>query len=100
LITDAFRGGRQVRRSGRGRSPASRQSTPGGPGSTSAAAAGLSPRACRRTFRATGITAYLEAGGTIEKAQEMPADESAKKTKLYDRTEDTITFDEVERIAF
>jgi integrase/recombinase XerD len=52
------------------------------------------------TFRATGITNYLENGGTLEKAQQMAAHESAKTTKLYDRTNDTITLDEVERIAF
>ena len=52
------------------------------------------------SFRATGITNYLENGGTLEKAQQMAAHESAKTTKLYDRTQDTITLDEVERIAF
>jgi integrase len=34
-----------------------------------ATAAGLSPRVCCHTFRATGITAYLEAGGTIDVGQ-------------------------------
>ena len=51
------------------------------------------------TFRATGITAYLEAGGTLENAQAMAAHESLRTTKLYDRTGDEITLDEVERIA-
>src|SRR3954447_6622843 len=64
-----------------------------------AAAAGLSERICCHTFRATGITAYLEAGGTIEKAQQIAAHESPKTTKLYDRTSDQITLDEIERIA-
>ena len=64
-----------------------------------ALAAGLSPRVCCHTFRATGITAYLEAGGTIEKAQQIAAHESPKTTKLYDRTSDQITLDEIERIA-
>src|SRR6516165_4184330 len=50
------------------------------------------------TFRATGITAYLEAGGTLENAQAMAAHESPRTTKLYDRTGE-ITLDEVERIA-
>ena len=50
------------------------------------------------TFRATGITAYLEAGGTLENAQAMAAQESPRTTKLYDRTGDEITLDEVERI--
>jgi integrase/recombinase XerD len=60
--------------------------------------AGLSERICNHTFRATGITAYLENGGTIEKAQAIAAHESPKTTKLYDRTSDQITLDEVERI--
>lgn len=51
------------------------------------------------TFRATGITAYLEAGGTLENAQVMAAHESPRTTKLYDRTGDAITLDEIERIA-
>lgn len=51
------------------------------------------------TFRATGITAYLEAGGTLENAQAMAAHESPRTTKLYDRTGDQITLDEVERIT-
>ena len=61
--------------------------------------AGLSPDVCCHTFRATGITAYLENGGTIEKAQQIAAHESPKTTKLYDRTVDTISLDEIERIA-
>lgn len=64
-----------------------------------AAAAGLSPAVCCHTFRATGITAYLENGGTIENAQAIAAHESPRTTKLYDRTSDEITLDEVERIA-
>ena len=64
-----------------------------------AIAAKLSKRVCNHTFRATGITAYLEAGGTIEKAQAIAAHESPKTTKLYDRTSDQITLDEIERIA-
>src|SRR5271169_2102325 len=48
---------------------------------------------------ATGITAYLEASGTLENAQAMAAHESPRTTKLYDRTGDEITLDEVERIT-
>ena len=64
-------------------------------------AAAIGPRvkiSCH-TFRATGITAYLSGGGTLEKAQTMAAHESPRTTKLYDRTSDEITLDEVERIA-
>jgi site-specific recombinase XerD len=51
------------------------------------------------TFRATGITNYLEHGGSLEKAQAMANHESARTTKLYDRREDRPNLDEVERIA-
>lgn len=61
--------------------------------------AGLPQSTCCHTFRATGITAYLENGGTIENAQAIAAHESPRTTKLYDRTSDEITLDEVERIA-
>jgi site-specific recombinase XerD len=60
---------------------------------------GLWVRIGCHTFRATGITAYLEAGGTLENAQAMAAHESPRTTKLYDRTGDEITLDEVERIT-
>lgn len=60
--------------------------------------AGLPAEICCHTFRATGITAYLENGGTIENAQAIAAHESPRTTKLYDRTGDEITLDEVERI--
>ena len=63
-----------------------------------ARAAGLSEDISCHTFRATGTTAYLEEGGTIEKAQVIAFHESPKTTKLYDRTSDQIDLDEIERI--
>jgi integrase len=63
------------------------------------AEAGLKGKLGCHVFRATGITAYLEAGGTLENAQAMAAHESPRATKLYDRTGDEITLDEVERIT-
>ena len=56
-------------------------------------------RICCHTFRATGITAYMENGGTLEHAQAIAAHESPRTTKLYDRTSDALTLDEIERIA-
>lgn len=61
--------------------------------------AGLPRGTCNHTFRATGITAYLENGGTIEHAQAIAAHESPRTTKLYDRTSDELTLDEIERIV-
>ncbi len=60
--------------------------------------AGLPDTISCHTFRATGITAYLENGGTIENAQQIAAHESPRTTKLYDRTSDAISLDEIERI--
>ena len=64
-----------------------------------AVAAGLPPSTCCHTFRATGITAYLSNGGTLEHAQRIAGHASPKTTKLYDRTADTISVDEIERIV-
>jgi len=55
---------------------------------------------CCHTFRATGITAYLQNGGSLEHAQQIAAHQSPRTTKLYDRTKDEISLDEVERIKF
>jgi len=63
-----------------------------------AAGAGLPRQICCHTFRATGVTAFLENGGTIEKAQAIAAHESPRTTKLYDRRQDDISLDEIERI--
>ena len=63
-----------------------------------AAAVGLSAKTSCHSFRATGITTYLENGGTIENAQAIAAHESPRTTKLYDRTSDELTLDEIEKI--
>lgn len=51
-----------------------------------ASAAGLPASTCCHTFRATGITAYLSNGGTLEHAQQIAGHASPRTTKLYDRT--------------
>ena len=58
----------------------------------------LATHVCCHTFRATGITAYLQNGGSLEHAQRIAAHESVRTTKLYDRTSDAISLDEIERI--
>ena len=63
-----------------------------------AAAAGLTTRIGNHTFRATGITAYLRNGGTLEHAAAMANHDSTRATQLYDRRHDDISLDEVERI--
>lgn len=63
-----------------------------------AQAAGFGDGICCHSFRATGITVYLESGGTIEKAQAIACHESPRTTKLYDHTSDQLTLDEIEKI--
>lgn len=63
-----------------------------------AVAAGIDTAVCCHTFRATGITAYLKNGGTLEKAAHMANHASTRTTQLYDRRSDEVSLDEVERI--
>ena len=65
-----------------------------------ARAAGLPPTVNCHSFRATGITNYLSNGGSLEDARAIAAHESSQTTRLYDRTGDKITLDEIERIRF
>lgn len=64
-----------------------------------AAAAGIQAGIGCHTFRATGITAYLKNGGKLEIAQQMAAHESSRTTGLYNRRNDDVPLDEVERIG-
>jgi integrase/recombinase XerD len=64
-----------------------------------ALAAGICAPVCCHSFRATGITVYLENNGTLETAQKIAAHESPRTTKLYDRTDDQLTLDEIEKIS-
>ncbi len=63
-----------------------------------AAAAGIMTAIGNHSFRATGITAYLKNGGTLEKAAAMANHASTRTTQLYDRRSDELTLDEVERV--
>jgi len=63
-----------------------------------AAAAGIATKIGNHTFRATGITAYLKNGGTLENAAAMANHASTRTTQLYDRRRDEISLDEVERV--
>ncbi|MGA8756983.1 MAG: tyrosine-type recombinase/integrase [Stellaceae bacterium] len=64
-----------------------------------AAAAGIATKLGNHSFRATGITAYLKNGGTLEKAAAMANHASTRTTQLYDRRRDEVSLDEVERIV-
>ena len=60
-----------------------------------AKAVGISTAVCNHTFRATGITTFLENGGAIEKAREMAAHASIRTTQLYDRRNKAVKMDDV-----
>ena len=62
-------------------------------------AAGVATRIGCHSWRARGITAYLENGGLLEHAQAMAGHASARTTKLYDRRGEQVSLDEVERIT-
>ena len=61
-------------------------------------AVGLGEANCH-TFRPTSITAYLFNGGTLERTQAIAAHESPRTTKLYDRTADEVTIEDIEKIG-
>jgi integrase len=63
-----------------------------------AGAPGIATKLGNHSFRATGITAYLKNGGTLEKAAQMANHASTRTTQLYDRRRGELSFDEVERI--
>jgi integrase/recombinase XerD len=56
---------------------------------------------CNHTFRGTGITVFLQNGGSLEAAQDMANHSDPRTTKLYDRRKNLATLGEIERrIAF
>jgi integrase/recombinase XerD len=64
------------------------------------AAAGLGDSISCHSFRASGITNYMENGGTLARAQAIAAHASPRTTMLYDRSNDSLTLDEIERVRF
>ena len=65
-----------------------------------AIAVGIATKISCHSFRATGITVYLQNGGKLEVAQQMAGHESARTTGLYDRRNDAVELDEIERVVF
>jgi integrase len=64
-----------------------------------ATGAGIKTPVGNHTFRATGITAYLKNGGSLESAAAIANHASTRTTQLYDRRRDEVSLDEVERIS-
>ena len=63
-------------------------------------ASGLEKRVCCHSFRATGITEYMSAGGSLDIAQRIAGHSQLSTTKIYDRSRDRLTMDEIEKISF
>ena len=64
------------------------------------AAVGLPVEICCHSFRGTGITNYLEHGGTIEVAARLAGHASTRTTQLYDRRNKAVEQGEIERVRF
>ena len=52
------------------------------------------------SFRATGITNYLENGGTLEVAQRIAGHADSRTTKLYDRRGQNLLLEDMKRIRY
>lgn len=65
-----------------------------------AVAAGVTTAVCNHSWRASGITVFLENGGAIEMAQYMAGHADPRTTKLYDRRRQVASRGEVERIRY
>lgn len=63
-----------------------------------AKAAGIDTAIGNHTFRATGVTTYLKNGGSLENAAQMANHTSTRTTQLYDRRQDDISLNEIEKI--
>jgi site-specific recombinase XerD len=63
-------------------------------------ASGLKKRVCCHSFRATGITEYMNAGGALDIAQRIAGHSELSTTKIYDRSQDRVTIAEIERVSF
>jgi integrase/recombinase XerD len=59
---------------------------------------GILKRVCCHSFRATGVTECMNSGGTIEIAQKIAGHTSPATTRIYDRSGDRLTIEEIERV--
>jgi integrase/recombinase XerD len=62
--------------------------------------AGLPPLFSNHSFRATGITTFLENGGQLETAQRIAGHADSRTTKGYDRRATRLELSEIVRIQF
>jgi len=57
-------------------------------------------KVCNHSFRASGITTFMAAGGSLEEAQKIAGHSSPRTTKLYDHNSREVMRKEVERIRY
>ena len=62
--------------------------------------AGVNPKLCCHSLRATGITLYLEAGGDLKRASDRAHHADTRTTKLYDHSDEDVTLEDVELVQF
>lgn len=62
--------------------------------------AGLPAAFSNHSFRATGITQFLESGGSLETAQQIANHADSRTTKLYDRRATRLELSEIARIKY
>ena len=60
--------------------------------------AGLPREICAHSFRGTGITKYLRNGDDLEVAARIAGHESMRTMQLYNRVQEEISLDKIERI--
>lgn len=60
---------------------------------------GLETAIGNHSFRAIGITDYLDNGGDINVAKRMAGHSNIRTTELYDRRGDEVSFSEIERVG-
>jgi integrase/recombinase XerD len=67
---------------------------------TRARAAGLKKVLGCHSFRATGLTCYMNAGGQLDIAQRIAGHAQPSTTQIYDRSRDRVTVAEIQRVSF
>jgi integrase len=65
-----------------------------------AKASGLQKQVCCHSFRATGITEYMNAGGALDIAQRIAGHSQLSTTQIYDRSQCRVTAVEIERVSY
>jgi integrase/recombinase XerD len=63
-----------------------------------AKASGILKQVCCHSFRATGVTEYMNSGAQSRSRQRIAGHTSPSTTRIYDRSGDQLTLEEIERV--